>query len=275
MKQKKLTSPSVVIDILKKDGLRLTKRLGQHFLIDNNIRCKIIEAAKLKKQDVVLEVGPGIGTLSQEIAPNVKKLWLVELDKMFIPILKKTVAYDNAQIRHEDALKIDLDTLSPAPNKMVSNLPYNIAAPLIIKLLSESPIDKFILMVQYEAATRLTAKPNNKDYGALTVKTAYFAEVKKLFDVSNQVFMPKPKVRSSVIELSRRPGRKKDDKLFKLINQLFSYRRKSLRKGLVLAGYPKDTVEKVLKEIGIDEKKRPENLSLDDFQVLANTLSRC
>ncbi len=274
MKQKKLTNPSVVIGILKKAGLRLTKGLGQHFLVDENIRRKIIEAAELDSSDVVLEVGPGIGTLSQEIAPKVKKLWLIELDETFIPILKENVPSDNTEIRNEDALQIDSASLDPAPTKMVSNLPYNIAAPLIIRLLSETTIERFVLMVQHEAAIRLSAGPHSKEYGALTVKIAYFAKIKKLFDVSNQVFLPKPNVRSAVIEITRRPGQKADARLFKLIRELFAHRRKSVKRGLILAGYNKEAAEKALQESGIDPKKRPENLVVVDFQALDASLAK-
>lgn len=272
---KNLTSPRVVTELLEKYDLRLTKAYGQHFLIDANIRRKIIEAARFKKDDVVLEVGPGIGTLSQEIAPNVRKLWLIELEKRFIPILGQALAgRKNIEIKQADAMKQNYAKLSPRPNKIVSNLPYNIAAPLIINLLQKYPfISDYVLMIQDEMASRLTGKPSTKEYGALSVKIAYLAEIKYLFKVSNQVFLPKPKVASAVISLKRYRNKPVDTSLFKLIESAFAYRRKTIKSALALGGYEKEKIDKALGKAAIESNKRAEALSLKHFQSIAKYLN--
>lgn len=270
----KLTSPSVVTKILHEHGITLTKAFGQHFLVDENIRRKIIEAATLKKNDVIMEIGPGIGTLSQEIAPKVRKLWLIELEKHFIPILRQTLLkQNNAQIIHADALKIKCSDLKPLPNKVVSNLPYNITAPLIVKLLSECPsIKKMVVMVQEEMAKRLTARADTADYGSLTLKVAYLGKVKNLFKVSEQVFLPKPRVKSAVIAIERYPQKVPDEKLFDLIGSTFRFRRKTIKRGLIMAGFNEEKAENALQKAGIDADKRPQSLSLQSFEELAKNL---
>lgn len=270
----KLTSPKTVLSILKKYDIRLDKAFGQHFLVDENIRNKIIQEANLTKDDVVLEVGPGIGTLSQEIAPRVRKLWLVELDKRFIPVLHETLSdKDNIDIIQDDALKVDYSKLKPKPTKIVSNLPYNIAAPLIMKLLNDVPsISDYTIMVQHEMANRLTAPRDSKDYSAITVKIAYFGEAKKLFKVSEQVFMPKPKVQSEIIKVERYNNKDKDERLFKIISETFKYRRKTLKNSLILAGFEKEQAEQALSEISAEKAQRPQNLDVNDFQKLAKVL---
>lgn len=270
----KLTSPSTVINILSQYGLRLDKTYGQHFLVDENIRKKIIDASQLEKTDVVLEVGPGIGTLSTEIAPKVKKLWLIELEKHFIPILEQTLSeHENIHIKQADALKISYTGLKPLPNKVVSNLPYNIAAPLIMKLLSECPsISQMVVMVQEEMANRLTAKQDTADYGALTLKTSYLAQIRTLFKVSEQVFLPKPRVKSAVIYIQRYPDKVPDENLFEVINNTFRHRRKTIKRALLLAGFTATGVENALRKSGISTAKRPENLNLQNFQELARNL---
>lgn len=274
MNHDKLTTPSTVNKLLKEHNLSLKKAYGQHFLIDDNIRQKIIQAAELSKNDVVLEVGPGIGTLSQEIAPKTKKLWLIELEKHFIPVLEHTLSeYENIQIEQADALRINYKDLDPSPNKVVSNLPYNIAAPLIITLLSECPsISKMVLMVQQEMAKRLTALPDTPDYGALSLKVTYLAKVRTLFKVSEQVFLPKPRVKSAVISVEKYPGKKVDQKLFKLIENTFRYRRKSIKRSLLMAGFGELQVENALKQANIDKNRRPQSFNLQIFQELAEAL---
>ncbi len=269
----KLTSPSVVIKLLRENGIELNKAFGQHFLVDENIRRKIIEAANISKSDVVLEIGPGIGTLSQEIAPKAKKLWLIELEKRFIPILEKTLAGKNIEIIQGDALKIDISKLKPRPNKVISNLPYNIASPLIMKFLRQNPfISEQIVMVQQEIADRLTAKVNTKDYNALSVKVSYLARIRKLFSLSEQVFLPKPKVRSAVIYIKRYTNKAVDEHLFKVVEGVFRYRRKTIRKGLVTVGIEPKKVQDALENAGIESNKRPQNLTLEDYRLLSDEL---
>ncbi len=263
----KLTSPSVVADILKENGIELNKAFGQHFLVDENIRRKIIEAANISKSDVVLEIGPGIGTLSQEIAPKAKNLWLIELEKRFIPILEKTLTGKNIEIIQGDALKIDISKLKSRPNKVVSNLPYNIASPLIMKFLRQNPfISEQIVMVQQEIADRLTAKVNTKDYNALSVKVSYLARIRKLFSLSEQVFMPKPKVRSAVIHIERYTNKAVDEHLFKVVEGVFRYRRKTIRKALVTVGIEPKKAQGALENAGIESSKRPQKLTLEDYR---------
>ncbi len=270
----KLTSPSVLTRLLDEHGLRPDKAFGQNFLIDENIRRKIIAAANLTSEDVVVEVGPGIGTLSQEIYSRVKKLWLIELDKRLIPPLNQTMAgSNNTEIIQADALRFDYSTLNPDPNKMISNLPYNIAAPLIIKMLTQTGVQNFTLMVQDEMARRLAAKPSTKDYGALSVKIAYLSEVKILFKVGEQVFLPKPKVRSAVISINKKLHTKIDKHLIKVVESSFAYRRKSIKRALILSGFGARNVEEALVSSGIEAKQRAQDLELDDFKKLAFGLS--
>jgi len=271
----KLTSPSTVIKMLQEHGIKLTKVYGQHFLIDENIRRKIIQAANLSKNEVVLEVGPGIGTLSQEIAPQVKKLWLIELEKHFIPILNQTLSGNGGiEIKQADALRIDYRSLKPLPTKMVSNLPYNIAAPLIIKLLTQCPsISTYILMIPEEMGRRLTAKLGSAQYSALTIKIAYLADVKVLFKVSNQVFLPKPKVKSVVIQIKKLPDKQEDKPLFGIMEKAFRYRRKTIRNALLSAGFDRKQVESALQKAQIEPPTRPQNLTLSDFQKLAKFIN--
>jgi len=271
----KLTSPSIVIQILKQHNLTLTKTYGQHFLVDENIRRKIIEAAALNKDDIVLEVGPGIGTLSEKIAPEVKKLWLIELEKHFIPILKHTLTGNPAaEIMVADALKTDYGSLDPLPTKMVSNLPYNIAAPLIIKLLAECPsISKYTLMIPGEMGERLTAKLGSAHYSSLTLKISYLADVKVLFKVSNQVFLPKPKIKSVVIRIERHPNKQLDRPLFGVIEEAFRYRRKTIKNALLSAGFDRKHLDLALEKAQIEPTARPQNLTTPDFQKLAEFLN--
>ncbi|RJQ31924.1 MAG: ribosomal RNA small subunit methyltransferase A [Actinobacteria bacterium] len=253
-----LANPSKTIEVLNKYDLCLTKLYGQHFLVDANIIRKIITSSNLNKKDDVVEIGPGIGTLSDEIAPKVKSLTLVELDKHFIAPLKYTLkSYQNVKILHKDALSLDYQKLKPGPNKLISNLPYNIASPLLIKILKEAPyIKTLVVMVQKEVGARLLAKPSTKQYGALTIKINYLAKPEKMFLVSKNVFLPKPKVDSMVVKLCRiRKWKKADEQLFDLINQSFVHRRKMLKKG----PYP---------------SKRAEELSLNDYLLIYKALSR-
>lgn len=274
MEKRNLTSPSIVSEILAVHGLRLQKSFGQNFLIDNNIRRKILDAAQVSKSDVILEIGPGIGTLSQEIAPKSKKLWLIELDKRLIEVLSDTLSeYGNVETKQADALKVDFESLRPRPNKVISNLPYSIAAPLIVEMLEKYPfIESYTVMIQEEMARRITASPKTKEYGALGVKIAFLADVKYLFKVSENVFYPKPKIQSAVIGIKRKDT-KSDDFLFNLIESAFAYRRKSIQKALILSGYDKNIIARALIEAKIEKSTRAEELSLDRFTELSVAIS--
>lgn len=274
-----LATPNKVLETLTKFNLHLSKRLGQNFLVDQNILKKIVDSANLSKKDVVLEVGAGIGTLTLPLAQKVKKVVTAELDKALIPALEENLRSEqNVRIIQADILKLDFSHLEkelPRPNKLVSNLPYNIATPLVIRLLEECPFIKtYVVMVQKEVAKRFIAKPSTKDYSVATLKIAYFAERKTLFNVSRNVFLPKPKVSSSVIKLERlsKPRIKAKDQslLFESIKLAFSKRRKTIKNAL-LENYPR--IEEALMACKINPQRRPETLSLEEFACLSDFLS--
>ena len=271
-----LTSPSVVLEIIKKFDLRLTKAYGQNFLVDKNILNKIIQAADLKKDDVVLEIGPGIGTLSHAIAEKIKKLYLVEIDKKLIGILKQTLEeHSNIEIIQADALRFDFSKLKPKPNKLVSNLPYNVASPLLIKVLTEMPsLAQLTVMIQKEMAQRLMANPKTKEYSGLSLKIRFLCETEKLFDVSKNVFLPKPKINSTVITLNKKPPLKVDQiLLFSLLEKAFLHRRKSLRNSLLNWGkFNEAEIDDALKQSRVKKNQRAEELTLEQFTKIANYL---
>ncbi|MDI6822511.1 MAG: 16S rRNA (adenine(1518)-N(6)/adenine(1519)-N(6))-dimethyltransferase RsmA [Actinomycetota bacterium] len=278
-----LASPRKTIDILKKYNLRLSKSLGQNFLVDENILKKIIHAANLKSEDVVLEVGSGIGTLTQVLAERAGQVIAVELDRTLIPILSETLkGFENVKLLRRDALKLDLNLLPPSlqPNKLVSNLPYNIASPLLVKYLHEYPqIELFVVTIQKELAERILASPGGKDYGAFTLKIQYYSEPKMISIVPRTVFLPPPKVDSAVIKLKRlsspRVGVKHPSHLFELITAAFEHRRKTIKNSLIHSSrlsYGKREVEKALKGANIDPERRGETLSIYEFALLSESL---
>lgn len=275
-----LATPNKVLETLAKFNLHLSKRLGQNFLVDQNILKKIVNSADLSKQDVVLEVGAGIGTLTLPLAQKVKRVVTTELDKTLIPALEENLKSEqNVKIIQADILRLGFSHLEkelPRPNKLVSNLPYSIATPLIVRLLEECPfIETYVVMIQREAAQRFIAKPGSKDYGVVALKTTYFAEGKTLFNVSRNVFLPKPKVSSSVINLERlsKPRIKVKDEslLFELVKFAFSKRRKTIKNAL-LKNYP--LIEEALTACRINSQRRPETLSLEEFAYLSDFLSK-
>ncbi|MDO8886307.1 16S rRNA (adenine(1518)-N(6)/adenine(1519)-N(6))-dimethyltransferase RsmA [Candidatus Oleimmundimicrobium sp.] len=275
-----IVNPTRTIEILKKHNIRLTKSLGQHFLVDKNILEKIINMSNLASDDVILEIGAGIGTLTEALIGKVNMVLAVEYDSKFFPILEENFkAAKNFHLIRADALKIVPKNLPLKPNKVVSNLPYNIASPLIMKILEEFiEVKELVVMIQKEVAKRITAKPGTKDYGALTLKINYYAEPELLFEVSKNVFLPLPKVDSAVIRIKRplSPRVNVDNRkvLFNLISAAFSQRRKIIANTLSSFSVDKCMITKALLEAGIDPRSRGETLSLPDFAKLSNILGK-
>ncbi len=283
MENKRLYSPKYVKEILSRYGFEFSKSLGQNFLIDGNIVRKIVEKANVTKEDYVLEIGPGIGTLTEELALNAKKVVAIELDKDLLPILDETLGkYENIEIIHGDVLKVDLEKiieekLDNKPVKVVANLPYYVTTPIITKLLeSNLNLDSIIVMVQKEVAERMEAKPGGKDYGSLSVFVNFFSIPEIIIKVPKTVFMPQPKIDSAVIKLNI----KKDlpdidkDKFFKIVKAAFSKRRKTLLNALSTYGFniDKGTIKETLEKLNIKPEIRAENLSVEDFIKISKSL---
>lgn len=281
-----LGNPSNTIEVLKKYGFRFQKRYGQNFLIDSHILEKIIEAAEITKEDMVLEIGPGIGTMTQYLAEHAREVVAVEIDKTLIPILEDTLsAYDNVTVINEDILKVDIEALAREKNgnrpiKVVANLPYYITTPIIMGLFeSHTPLASITIMVQKEVADRMQAGPGTKDYGALSLAVQYYAKPEIMMNVSPSCFIPKPNVGSAVIRLTRyeqNPVQVKDeDFLFSLIRAAFGQRRKTLVNSLTNASFlslSKEEILHALSEMGVSETVRGEALTLEAFAKLSNLL---
>lgn len=275
-------------EILQKYEFRLQKKYGQNFLIDTNILRKIMGAAQITKEDCVLEIGPGIGTLTQYLAEAADRVIAVEIDKDLIPILEETLAaYDNITLLNADILKVDLQKLSEEqcggrPFKVVANLPYYITTPIIMALFeSHVPLESITVMVQSEVAGRMQVGPGTKDYGALSLAVQYFAKPEAMVQVPASCFIPRPKVDSTVIRLTRHidPPVEVDDEayLFAVIRASFNQRRKTLVNGLVNAGslgVTRQQVEDVLAQMGISKTIRGETFTLERFAELSNRLGR-
>ncbi|MBI4744070.1 MAG: 16S rRNA (adenine(1518)-N(6)/adenine(1519)-N(6))-dimethyltransferase RsmA [Actinobacteria bacterium] len=281
-----IVHPAVTKEILKKYNIKLSKSLGQNFLIDQNTLKKIVNAAELSKDDVILEVGPGIGALTESLAEQAKKVIAIEYDRNLLRVLKDVfVDFKNIDLIYADALKYDFSQLNGEnqPNKVVSNLPYNIAAPLVLKILENVPqIKEFIIMVQKEVGDRMAAVPCTKDYGILSLKIQYFSEVKFLFNVSRKVFLPQPNVDSIVLRVNRCEKPKilveNQDFFFKLINIVFSQRRKTLKNvifdGFKVSAEGKETVLEAFSKAQIDSARRAETLDLSEFGRLSDSLAK-
>lgn len=273
-----LATPAKTIAVLKQFNLHLAKSLGQNFLVDENILRKIGKLAHLRSDDIVLEVGPGIGTLTQLLAENSQAVIAVEYDQKFLPVLDQTLgAFQNVRVFHFDALNFDLESEVPRtllPNKMVSNLPYSISTPLLSRYLQEYPFLKtMVVMVQKEIAARMMAEPSTKNYGAVTLKLQYYCELSYGFPVSRNVFLPAPNVDSVVVKLERlkQPRIKVGDQalLFHLFKAAFSQRRKTIKNALVKGTrFNPNQVESVLHKCGVDSTRRGETLSLEEFGFL-------
>lgn len=249
------------------------RSLGQNFLINPRVEQKIIEACDLTKDDVVLEIGPGKGVLTRPLADRVKKVLAIEKDNYLAPQLEKEFAGTNVTIEHADVLKYPFEQL-PAPMKVVGNLPYNIATPIIEKVLAfRHKFSVFYMTVQLEYGNRIVARPHSKEYGSLSCFVQYYAQAQKLFKIPPSAFSPAPKVDSCFLSLRMRPepARKARDEefLFKLIRACFSQRRKTLRNSLAVI-YGKKEGEELLRNLNIDPMLRAEDLNLEDYVRLAN-----
>ena len=281
---KRLSSHSATMDLVKKHGFKFTKSLGQNFLIDDNIVDKIVAGAGIGPGDKIIEVGPGIGTLTREMASRAQNLMAVEIDKNLIPILEDTLGdYDNVKIVNEDIIKADIrglidENLGGGPVKLVANLPYYITTPIIMRFLEENiNVTDIVVMVQKEVAERMNAQPGGKDFSALSVAVQYYCDTEIVAKVPRHLFVPQPNVDSIVIALRVRPERKykvdDEDLYFKVVKAAFGQRRKTLLNSISSMGnLAKDQVKEALEEAGIDPKRRGETLSLDEFAILSNVI---
>lgn len=281
-----LGNPQKTIEVLQKYDFTFQKKFGQNFLIDTHVLDKIISAAHITKEDMVLEIGPGIGTMTQYLAEAAGKVIAVEIDKNLIPILSDTLSeYQNVRIINEDVLKLDLRKLADEENggkaiKVVANLPYYITTPIIMGLFENHvPVESITVMVQKEVADRMQTGPGSKDYGALSLAVQYYAEPYIVANVPPNCFMPRPKVGSAVIRLTRHkepPVEVKDEKLmFDIIRASFNQRRKTLANGLNNSDKitcSKEIITEAIEKLGKGPSVRGEALSLQEFASLSNDI---
>ena len=284
--KKCLGNPKNTIEIIQKYEFMFQKKFGQNFLIDTHVLEKIIAAAGVTKEDCVLEIGPGIGTMTQFLAEHARKVVAVEIDKNLIPILEETLEeYTNVTVINEDILKVDIKSLAEQyndghPIKVVANLPYYITTPIIMGLFESSvPIDNITVMVQKEVADRMQEGPGSKDYGALSLAVQYYARPEIVANVPPNCFIPRPNVGSAVIRLTRHrkmPVQVKNPELmFKIIRASFNQRRKTLQNGLNNSPelpYSKDQVAAAIEKMGLPQSVRGEKLTLLQFAELSDIL---
>ena len=280
----KLSDPKKTIEVIQKYQFAFQKRFGQNFLIDAHVLEKIVSAAGITKDDCVLEIGPGIGTMTQYLAESAGQVIAVEIDTNLLPILADTLKdYSNVKVINQDILKVDINELvkeynNGRPIKVVANLPYYITTPIIMGLFeSNVPIDNITVMVQKEVADRMQVGPGSKDYGALSLAVQYYASPYIVANVPPNCFIPRPNVGSAVIRLTRYqepPVQVKDPKLmFKLIRASFNKRRKTLQNGLNNSpeiSFSKEEITKAIESLGVSPSVRGEALSLEQFAQLAN-----
>ena len=286
MKPPTLGNPQNTIEILQKYNFNFQKKFGQNFLIDEHVLDKIIRAAEITKDDYVLEIGPGIGTMTQYLACAAREVTAVEIDRALIPILEDTLKeYDNVSILNEDILKVNIAALAKEKNggrpiKVVANLPYYITTPIIMGLFeSHVPLESITVMVQKEVADRMQVGPGTKDYGALSLAVQYYAEPYIVANVPPNCFMPRPAVGSAVIRLTRHqkpPVEVMDEKLmFRLIRASFNQRRKTLANGLKNSGelnLSKEVITAAIEKLGKGSSVRGEALDLEEFARLTNII---
>ena len=282
----KLSSPKKTIEIIQKYNFDFQKKFGQNFLIDSHVLEKIIDAANITEDDFVLEIGPGIGTMTQYLSEHAREVMAVEIDHNLIPILKETLAgYDNVEVLNEDILKVDIGKIAEKKNqgrpiKVVANLPYYITTPIIMGLFEKNvPMNSLTVMVQKEVAQRMQAGPGTKDYGALSLAVQFYAEPYIVANVPPNCFMPRPKVGSAVIRLTRykdMPVKVKNEQLmFSIIRASFKLRRKTLQNGINNSStlhFSKEQVVDALDKMGLSPKIRGEALSLEQFARLSDLL---
>ena len=282
----RLSSHKATKEVVQKHNFKFSKSLGQNFLIDTNVIDRILEGARVKEGDYVIEVGPGIGTLTKEMGRTAKKVVAIEIDKTLIPILEETLAdFPNIEVINQDILKVDVqelvkEKLNGGPVKLVANLPYYITTPIVMKFLEEDiPVTDIVVMVQKEVADRMNAQPNSKDYGALSVAVQYYCDTEIVAKAPRHMFMPQPNVDSTVIGLHVREEKKynvdNEDIFFKTVKASFGQRRKTLLNSLGGLGFlSKDQIKLALQEANIDEKRRGETLSIEEFASLSNVVNR-
>ena len=287
MKEPTLGNPQNTIEVLQKYHFNFQKKFGQNFLIDTHVLDKIISAAGITKDDFVLEIGPGIGTMTQYLACAAREVVAVEIDKNLIPILEDTLQdYENVSVINDDILKVDIAALAEEKNqgrpiKVVANLPYYITTPIIMGLFEKNvPLESITVMVQKEVADRMQVGPGTKDYGALSLAVQYYAEPYIVASVPPNCFMPRPSVGSAVIRLTRHqemPVQVKDEKLmFRLIRASFNQRRKTLANGLKNSPelqFSKEEIETAIEKLGKGASVRGEALTLEEFAKLANSFT--
>ena len=282
----RLSSHQATKEVVQKHNFKFSKSLGQNFLIDTNVIDRILEGARVKEGDYVIEVGPGIGTLTKEMGRSAEKVVAIEIDKTLIPILEETlVDFPNIEVINQDILKVNVqelvkEKLNGGPVKLVANLPYYITTPIVMKFLEEDiPVTDIVVMVQKEVADRMNAKPNTKDYGALSVAVQYYCDTEIVAKAPRHMFMPQPNVDSTVIGLHVREEQiyhvDNEDIFFKTVKASFGQRRKTLLNSLGGLGFlSKDQIKEALKEANIDEKRRGETISIEEFASLSNAVNR-
>ncbi len=284
-----LGNPKNTIEILQKYQFNFQKKFGQNFLIDTHVLDKIISSAEVTKEDCVLEIGPGIGTMTQYLAENAREVIAVEIDKMLIPILQDTLSeYDNVTVINEDILKVDINKIAQERNggkpiKVVANLPYYITTPIIMGLFESGvPLHSITIMVQKEVADRMQVGPGTKDYGALSLAVQYYAKPQIVANVPPNCFMPRPNVGSAVIRLDRYsepPVEVCDEqKMFAIIRAVFNQRRKTMVNSLSNAPelcISKESIIKVLEEMGETPTVRGETFTLEKFAEFTNRITNC
>lgn len=282
-----LTSPRYLKELLSRHGFNFSRSLGQNFLIDENILQKIIKGAAVTREDVILEIGPGVGTLTAALAGQAERVVAVEIDRSLLPILEETLGdFDNVKVIHGDILKLDLDlllrdALGGRPFKIVANLPYYITTPIIMRFLEEErPYTSITVMIQKEVAERMAAGPGSKDYGALSVAVQFYTRPRLIGRVPSGVFMPPPKVDSMIITLERRSRPAVEVKstamFFKVVKVVFAQRRKTLLNTLSAAGVSplgKAALGESLSGIGIDPVRRGETLTLEELAAISNLIT--
>lgn len=282
----RLSSHRKTKEVVDKHGFKFSKSLGQNFLIDDNVIDKILDGARLSEGDKIIEVGPGIGTLTREMGKVADKVVAIEIDKTLIPILKDTLdEFENIEVVNQDILKVDVqglvnEKLSGGPVKLVANLPYYITTPIVMKFLEEDiPVTDIVVMVQKEVADRMNAGPGTKDYGALSIAVQYYCDTEIVAKAPRHMFIPQPNVDSTVIGLHVREEKKykvdSEEVFFKTVKAAFGQRRKTLLNALGTLGVlDKDEIREVLQEANIDEKRRGETLSIEEFANLANCVNK-
>jgi len=267
-------------EIVKKYGFKFSKSLGQNFLVDDSVLTDIVYGAEVCEEDFVIEIGPGVGTLTRELLKKAKAVCAIELDSDLVPILEEELkGFENFKLVHKDALKVDFNEIigDEKSVKVVANLPYYVTTPIITKLLNEGYNFKSItIMIQKEVAERMAAKPNCKDYGALTLLVQYYCDVEIVRKVAPSSFIPQPKVDSTVIKMNKLPEKRvtaKDEKLFfRVIRESFNMRRKTLWNALKNLKVESSKMEEAFQSAGIDSKRRGETLSIEEFCTLSNKI---